>query len=61
MRELWNFSKTRSWFCITAVLPEYSASVSRRVNAYFFVTFLNLKTCLKSVEDQISKMGLETY
>ena len=49
------------WFCITAVLPEYSASVGGRVNAYFFVTFLNLKTCLKNVQDQISKMGLETY
>ena len=51
----------KSWFCITAVLPEYSASVGGRVNAYFFVTFLNLKTCLKNVQDQISKMGLETH
>ena len=50
-----------SWFCITAVLPQYSTSVSGRVNAYFFVTFLNLKTCLKNVRDQISKMGLERY
>ena len=51
----------KSWFCITAVLPEYSASVGGRVNAYFFVTFLNLKTCLKSVQDLIFKMGLDRH
>ena len=51
----------KSWFCITAVLPEYSASVGGMVYAYFFITFLNLKTCLKCVKNIISKMGLERY
>ena len=51
----------KSWFCITAVLPEYYVPVAGRVNAYFFITFLNLKTCLKCVENIISKMGLERH
>ena len=43
-------------FCITAVLPRFSIPVCKRVDAYFFVTFLRLNTCLKKVEKLIEKI-----
>ena len=48
-------------FCITAVLPQNSIPVGKRVKAYFFVTFLRLNTCLKQVDNLIKKMGLQDY
>ena len=54
-----SLKKTR--FCLTAVLPQRSIPVGVSVNAYFFVTFLNLSTCLRKVKDLITKMGLDGY
>ena len=48
-------------FCITSVLPRCSGPVGKNVGGYFFVTFLNLKTCLRKVETLIDKMGRENY
>ena len=48
-------------FCITAVLPEFSVPVGKRAQAHFFITFLNLKTCLYKVKDIIRSMDLEGY
>ena len=48
-------------FCITAVLPEHSAKAGKSADGYFFITFLNLKTCLKNVKDVIEKMDLDGY
>ena len=51
----------RARFCITAVLPKNSIPVGKSVDAYFFVTFLRLKTCLKQVDNLIKKMDLQDY
>ena len=51
----------RTQFCITAVLPRRSMQVGTSVKSFFFVTFLNLKTCLKKVDMLITKLGLEDY
>ncbi|CAI8057378.1 hypothetical protein GBAR_LOCUS31267 [Geodia barretti] len=48
-------------FCITAVLPIFSVPVGKRAQAHFFITFLNLKTCLNKVKDIIRNMNLEGY
>ena len=48
-----------SRFCITAVIPRYSVPVGQSVTAYFFITFLRLKTCLAKVDTIIEKMGLK--
>ena len=48
-----------SRFCITAVIPRYSVPVGQSVTAYFFITFLRLKTCLTKVDTIIEKMGLK--
>lgn len=48
-------------FCITAVLPKLTIPVGTKLYAFFYITFLNLSTCLKRVEALISKMDLEKY
>ena len=51
----------KTTFCITAVLPNSTIPVGRKVYAYFFVTFLNLKTCLRRVDELISQKNLKEY
>ncbi|CAI8025142.1 hypothetical protein GBAR_LOCUS14554 [Geodia barretti] len=46
-------------FCITAVLPSSTLPVNKSVNAFFFITFMKLETCLQRVKAIIKKMGLE--
>ena len=48
-------------FCITAVLPSNAISEGKKQNAYFFITFYNLKTCLKIVDEVIAKCFLDNY
>ena len=51
----------KTTFCITAVLPNSTIPVGRKIYAYFFVTFLNLKTCLRRVDELISQKNLKEY
>ncbi|CAI8005673.1 hypothetical protein GBAR_LOCUS4357 [Geodia barretti] len=48
-------------FCITSVVPHCPGPVGKNVGGCFFVTFLNLKTCLEKVETLINKMYREGY
>ena len=48
-------------FCITAVLPNSTIPVGKKTDAFFFVIFLNLKTCLKRVDELISKEKFGGY
>jgi hypothetical protein len=54
-------SLERALFCITAVLPKSSTPVGKSINLYFLITFLNLKTCLKKVDDIIATMELDGH
>ena len=53
-------SLDRALFCITAILPKFSIPAGKSVNTYFFITFLNLKTCLRKLNDIIATMDLDT-
>ena len=48
-------------FCITSVVPHCPGPVGKNVGGCFFVTFMNLKTCLEKVETLINKMYREGY
>ena len=48
-------------FCMTTAFPRHLISVGRSIDAYIFITFFNLKTCLKLVNDIIKKMDLDEY
>ena len=48
-------------FCITAILPQLSIPVGKSSNFYFFITFMNLNTCLKKVENIIATMELNGH
>ena len=50
----------RTSFCITSVLPKY-ATIGKKQNAFFFITFYNLNTCLKKVDELIKEKKLEHY
>ncbi|CAI8051843.1 hypothetical protein GBAR_LOCUS28378 [Geodia barretti] len=54
-------SLQKALFCITAVLPKFSIPVGKSINLYFIITFLNLKTCLKKVDDIIATMELDGH
>ena len=43
-------------FCLTSLLPRSTVSVGKRQDAYFFVTFYNLTTCLTKVNDLIKEL-----
>ena len=48
-------------FCMTSLLPKRVTAVGKKQPAFFFVTFCNLKTCLKKVDEFVDKNGLEEY
>jgi hypothetical protein len=48
-------------FCITALLPRSATPVGKRKDAYFFITFSNLTTYLKKVDELIEVKNLEGY
>ena len=51
----------KTTFCITA-LPNAAIPVGRKTYGYFFVTFKNLKTCLRRLKELIKKKNLnESY
>ena len=50
----------RTHFCITSVLPK-RATVGKKQNAFFFITFYNLRTCLAKVDEIIKEKKLEDY
>ncbi|CAI8033894.1 hypothetical protein GBAR_LOCUS19112, partial [Geodia barretti] len=56
-----NFIPRSTEFCITSVVPHCPGPVGKYVGGCFFVTFLNLKTCLEKVETLINKMYREGY
>jgi hypothetical protein len=43
-------------FCINAILPSAAIPVGKKVYGYFFITFLNLQTCLVKVDELVAKM-----
>ena len=48
-------------FCFTSLLPRSAVSVGKRQDAYFFVTFYNLTTCLRKVDELIEDKKLSDY
>ena len=48
-------------FCITAVTPNFSIPVGEKAHGYFFLTFQNLITCLRRLDEIIKKMNLVGY
>ena len=44
-------------FCINAVLPSAAIPVGKKAYGYFFITFLNLQTCLVKVDELVAKMS----
>ena len=48
-------------FCITAVLPKSTITGGQTAEAIFYITFLNLKTCLERVNKLISTKNLSKY
>ena len=52
---------TRTDFCMTSVIPTHAASDGAKQHAYFFVTFNNLRTCLRKVDERIAEKKLENY
>ena len=48
-------------FCLTIAIPKFTIPVGKSVYAYFFITFLRLKTCLMAVDSLIEKMGLKSF
>ncbi|CAI8016747.1 hypothetical protein GBAR_LOCUS10257, partial [Geodia barretti] len=55
------FIPSSTQFCITSVLPRCPSPVGKNVGGCFFVTFLNLKTCLENVDSLINKRYREGY
>ena len=51
---------TKTRFCITSVLPK-CATIGKKQNAFFFITFYNLSTCLAKVDELITEKKLEHY
>ena len=51
---------TKTSFCITSVLPK-CATIGKKQNAFFFITFFNLSTCLAQVDKVIVEKKLEHY
>ena len=51
---------TKTSFCITSVLPK-CATIGKKQTAFFFITFYNLSTCLKKVDELITEKKLEHY
>ena len=51
---------TRTSFCITSVLPQ-CATIGKKQNAFFFITFYNLRTCLAKVDELIVQKKLEQH
>ena len=48
-------------FCLTVAIPKFTIPVGKSVYAYFFITFMRLKTCLEAVNKLIEKMGLKLF
>ena len=48
-------------FCLTVAIPKFTIPVGKSVYAYFFITFMRLKTCLEAVNTLIEKMGLKLF
>ena len=48
-------------FCITAVIPNFSIPVGEKAHGYYFLTFQNLMTCLRRLDEIINKMNLVGY
>ena len=48
-------------FYITAVIPNFSIPVGEKARGYFFLTFQNLTTCLRRLDEIINKMNLVGY
>ena len=51
---------TKTSFCITSVLPK-CATIGKKQNAFFFITFCNLRTFLAKVDELIKEKKLEHY
>ena len=51
---------TKTSFCITSVLPK-CATIGKKQNAFFFITFYNLSTCLEKVDELIKDKKLKDY
>ena len=54
-------SLEKTTFCITSVLPNTTIPVGRKAYGYFFLTFLNLRTCLRRLDEIIKGMNLVGY
>ena len=52
---------TRTDFCMTSVIPTRAVSDGAKQHAFFFVTFNNLRTCLRKVDELIAEKKLENY
>ena len=46
----------KTTFCITALLPNAAIPVGKKLDGYFFITFLNLQTCLIKVDELVAKI-----
>ena len=51
----------KTTFCLTAVLPNNMIPVGKKMYGYFFVTFQNLKTCLRKLNELIDRKNLNGY
>ena len=51
----------KTTFCITAVLPKSTITGGQTAKAIFYVTYMNLKNCLKKVDELISDEELIEY
>ncbi|CAI8032273.1 hypothetical protein GBAR_LOCUS18253 [Geodia barretti] len=54
-------SLEKTTFCITSVLPNTTIPVGEKAYSYFFLTFLNLRTCLRRLDEIIKGMNLVGY
>ena len=48
----------KTQFCMTSLLPKSAMADGTKQDAYFFVTFYNLTTCLTKVDELIAEKGL---
>ena len=51
----------KTQFCMTSLLPKSAMAAGTKQDAYFFVTFYNLTTCLMKVDELIAEKGLEGH
>ena len=52
---------TKTDFCKISVIPACAIADGTKQLAFFFITFYNLRTCLRKVDEVIAKMKLENY